>query len=189
MGNFTKSKPGNKRKTLANGRSAEAPEHWTKLLRSTGETLAWRALPLAAQAAYPWVKFEWKGPKANNNGKIRLSVRQLADRMGCSINTAAKALQELQAKGFLVVTEQAVLGVDGEAKGPSFEITEVALPTSAKGEYGRQLYKQWAGEDFPVMKARANNPYGNNGRGGTKSHLKNDDSAVIKFETKTRGAS
>ena len=107
MGNFTKSKPGNKRKTLANGRSAEAPEHWTKLLRSTGETLAWRALPLAAQAAYPWVKFEWKGPKANNNGKIRLSVRQLADRMGCSINTAAKALQEAKSQVTSAADEKA----------------------------------------------------------------------------------
>ncbi len=71
------------------------------------ETPAWRALTLSAQALYPWVRLEWRGAKFNNNGKIRLSVRQAAAKMGCGVNTAARAFQELQAKGFLVVTEGA----------------------------------------------------------------------------------
>ena len=28
------------------------------------------ALPLRAQALYPWVRLEWKGKKLNNNGEI-----------------------------------------------------------------------------------------------------------------------
>jgi hypothetical protein len=42
-------------------------------------------------SAYPWFKFEWRGADKNNNGKIRLSVRQLADRMGVRPDTAADA--------------------------------------------------------------------------------------------------
>jgi Helix-turn-helix domain len=42
-----------------------------------------------------------RGYNGSNNGKIILSVRQLAERMGCAINTAMRALQELVDKGFI----------------------------------------------------------------------------------------
>ncbi|MGB3455982.1 MAG: hypothetical protein WBA35_06440, partial [Litorimonas sp.] len=40
------------------------------------QTPAWRALPTSSQALYVWIKHEWRGKKFNNNGKLRLSVRQ-----------------------------------------------------------------------------------------------------------------
>jgi hypothetical protein len=135
-------------------------EHYTKMIRSHMETPAWRALSPTAQALYPWVKFEWKGPKNNNNGKIGLSVRQAADRLGVNIKTAARAFHDLQAKGFLVVTRPASLGLHGEAKSPCFEITEIPLPHSDHNE-GRKLFRQWKdGQDFPVQKAAIHNPRG-----------------------------
>ncbi|WP_417729124.1 hypothetical protein [Roseovarius sp.] len=135
-------------------------EHFTKLVRNTMETPAWRALSPVAQALYPWLKLEWRGPQSNNNGKIRLSVRQAADRLGVGINTAARAFHDLQAKGFIVVTEHARLGIEGQATSPAFEITEIALPYSDKTA-GRRLFRDWQeGADYPLHKAIVHNPKG-----------------------------
>lgn len=167
-------------------RNESRPEHWTKMLRPTMETEAWRALSPTAQALYPWLKFEWKGPNPNKNGKIRLSVRQAAECLGVSVNTAARAFHDLQAKGFLHVTEGARLGVGGEAKSPAYEITELAMPGSDARP--RKLFEQWRpGHDFPVSKAVANNPTGR--RSKTKPHHNYDDSAVTNIVTFSKSLS
>jgi hypothetical protein len=125
------------------------------------ETPAWRALSTTAQALYPWIKLEWRGLEYNNNGKIRLSVRQAAARMGVNIKTAARAFLELQGKGFIVQTEFAYLGIAGAARSPAYEITELKMP-GAEGD-GRKLYRDWKpGSDFPVHVSHANNPLGKN---------------------------
>ena len=134
-------------------------EHFAPMVRNTMNTPAWRALSPSAQALYPWLKLEWRGPKANNNGRIALSVRQAAERMGVGVNTAARAFHDLQAKGFLVVKRPAQLGVAGQATSPEFELTEVAMP--GEGARPRKLYEDWkAGGDFPVAKAAVHNPRG-----------------------------
>jgi DNA-binding transcriptional MocR family regulator len=139
-------------------------EHYTKMVRNMMETPAWRALPPTAQALYPWLRLEWRGPKANNNGKVSLSVRHAAERMGVSLNTAAKAFHALQAKGFIVVTQPARLGVSGDARATTFELTEITLPHSEKNT-GRRLYQGWnARSEYPVQRSMANNPRGVNGR-------------------------
>lgn len=145
-------------------RNEARAEHFTKLVRNTMETPAWRALSPTAQALYPWLKLEWRGPQNNNNGKIRLSVRQAADRLGVGINTAARAFHDLQAKGFLVVTEHARLGVEGQATCPAYELTEITLPHGDKRD-GRKLFKDWKeGADYPVHKATVHNPRGRRGK-------------------------
>lgn len=137
-------------------------EHFTTMIRPTMEEPAWRALSTTAQALYPWLKLEWRGPRANNNGKIRLSTRQAAERLGnVSPSTVSRAFQELQAKGFIVMTEHARLGIEGAACSPAFEITELKMPASDRD--GRKLYRDWRpGKDFPVHRANANNPHGRN---------------------------
>lgn len=143
-------------------RNEDRAEHWTKMLRPTMQTDAWRALSTTAQALYPWIKLEWHGPKANNNGRLRLSVRQAAVCLGCNPKTAGRAFHDLQAKGFIVQTKGACLGAGGDAQSPSYEVTEIALPTS---NTGRHLYRDWrAGHDFPVKIAATNNPAGVNGQ-------------------------
>ena len=137
------------------------------------EEPAWRALSPTAQALYPWLKLEWHGPKNNNNGKICLSVRQAARRLGVSQNTAARAFHDLQAKGFIIQTVAPCLGLSGEARTAVYELTELA-PRDNEKPVGKMLYKQWRpGQDFPVKIARANNPKGRNGK--TKSHLLCED--------------
>lgn len=158
-------------------RNEKRSEHFTKLVRNMMEAPAWRALTPVAQALYPWLKLEWRGPQANNNGRIKLSVRQAAELLGVNMKTAARGFHDLQAKGFLVVTEHARLGVGGEAKSPSFELTEIPLPFG-KAIEGRKLYRQWRdGCDFPVHKASAHNPSGRNGK--TEPCPQNGNSTVV----------
>lgn len=168
-------------------RNEHRKEHFAKLLRATMETEAWRTLSPTAQALYPWLRLEWRGPQFNNNGKIRLSVRQAAERVGVSLSTASKAFHDLQAKGFIRVTRPARLGVGGQASSPLFELTELAMP-SGEEAHGSKLFREWrSGEDFAVQKANAHNPRGINGK--RKSYPKNDDSTVIEFETSKKRAS
>ena len=128
------------------------------------QTPAWRALSPKAQALYLWVKLEWHGPRFSNNGKLQFSCRQAAQAMGIGVNAAMLAFRELQAKGFIVVTRLGALGVEGEARGPSYELTEVPLSGSNE-KTGRRLYESWSeGNDFEVIRHQANNPSGRNGR-------------------------
>ncbi|WP_298855754.1 hypothetical protein [uncultured Ruegeria sp.] len=162
-------------------RNEKRGEHFTKLVRNMMETPAWRALSPVAQSLYPWLKLEWRGPDNNNNGRISLSVRQAAERLGVARNTVANGFRELQAKGFIAVTKPPKLGESGVATSPLFELTEISLPT-AHGDGGRRLYKQWSeGADFPVVKAPTHNPKGTNGK--EKSRHQNDDSTVLEFAT------
>ena len=162
-------------------RNEQRSDHWTKMIRVTMQEPAWRALSSTAQALYPWLKLEWGGPSKNNNGRIRLSVRQAADRLGVSLNTAGKAFHDLQAKGFIVIVDPAYLGSSGRAKSPDLEITELPLPQSSRAD-GRKLYREWKPDrQFPVQRMRANNPLGANGK--TKPHLKIEDGDVIEIKT------
>lgn len=175
------------RKSDRKGRSASGGEHWTKLIRQTMEEPAWRALSSTAQALYPWLKLEWSGPDANNNGKIRLSVRQAAERLGVRPDTAAEAFRDLQRKGFIVQIEHAFLGVEGAAKAPAYEITELKMPGAERD--GRKLYRDWQpGKAFPVHWAAPNNPRGANGQ-KTKPRHAFRDGPVLKTVTKMEGLS
>lgn len=150
-------------------RSRERKEHYATLTRVLLHEPAWQALPPTAKALYPYLRLEWHGPQFNNNGKIQFSVRQAAAALGIGINCAARASQSLQAKGFVVVTELACLGISGAARAPSLELTDLALP-HAKPQVGRKLYREWReGHDFPIAKHAANNPEGRNGRRRTRS--------------------
>ena len=150
-------------RTNKTGRS-KTWEQSTYLTLRMLQSPAWRALSPKAQALYPWLKLEWHGSRFNNNGKLQFSCRQAAQAMGIGINTAMFGFRELQAKGFIVVTRPGALGVEGKARGPSYELTEVPLPGSPN-KTGRRLYEKWSeGNDFEVVKHQVNNPTGSNGR-------------------------
>ncbi len=140
-------------------------------------TPAWRALSPTAQALYPWIKLEWGGAKFNNNGKLRLSVRQAAECIGCAHDTAAKAFHDLQRKGFIIQTEAACLGTEGMGKAPAYELTEI-VPAGQSGP-GKQWFKNWnEGAEFPVRKGTSRSV------SKTKPCPKNQDATVLEFRTK-----
>jgi DNA-binding transcriptional MocR family regulator len=128
-----------------------------------------------------WIKHEWRGDKFNNNGKLRLSVRQASKAMGCAHNTAAKAFHALQAKGFIIQTQGACLGTEGMGKAPAYELTE--MPAANEKGPGKQWFRSWEkGADFPV-KMGASKPLAKH-RAKTKARINNQDATVLKFETK-----
>ena len=122
---------------------------------------AWRALSTAAQAPYPWLVLEFKGKKFNNNGQIRLSVRQATLKMGISKDTVSWAFRDLQAKGFLRVVEGASLGVSGMGKTTAYEITTITTPSNLLK--AGDDFKNWSkGNDFDVFEHPPKNPEGKN---------------------------
>ena len=149
-----------------NGRSKH--DHGTYIQRELISSDAWRAMSPKSQVLYIWLRLEWKGARMNNNGKIKLSYRQAAKLIGIGVNTAMQAFHELQAKGFIVVTQLGALGVEGEARGPSYELTDIGMPNARP----QHLYRQWrSGHDFEVVRHHANNPFGY--RGGPDTYLRN----------------
>lgn len=91
------SKKFNKNSAKARRRGGDGPNFF-KVFRYVMNSPAYASLSLAARAALVEVTHGYNG---SNNGRIILSVRQLAERMGCAINTAHRALQELVDKGFI----------------------------------------------------------------------------------------
>ncbi|MBZ9806156.1 MULTISPECIES: hypothetical protein [unclassified Mesorhizobium] len=101
--------------------------------------------------------------------------------MGCASDTAAEAFRDLQRKGFLFQTEPACLGLEGAAKSPSYEITDIKMPGTDKQQDGRKLYREWhPAREFPVQGPRANNPTGSNGPRKTQPHHGFRDGPVLK---------
>lgn len=140
-------------------KNEKTPRGKVAILRLTVmDTEAWVTLSCTGKALYPLLLMEWRGPSANNNGSIVLSVRQAAEKLGIGINTAARAFHQLQARGFIVVRKHAALGVKGYATAPEYELTEIAMPGHTEG---RKLFKDWKpGSDYPVQKAAIHNPSG-----------------------------
>ncbi len=69
-----------------------------QLFRYVLHSPAYISLSAIARAALIEVNLGYNG---SNNGRIVLSVRTVAERMGCANNTAMRALQELVDKGFI----------------------------------------------------------------------------------------
>jgi len=60
------------------------------------DSVAWRSLSFVARSAFIEVARLYNG---SNNGRLGLAARTLADRLGCSKATAARALNELEETG------------------------------------------------------------------------------------------
>ena len=69
--------------------------HWYLL-----DSNAWKALSYVGRAAFIELARLYNG---HNTGQLALSARTLAERLGCSKATAARALNELEEKGFVGV--------------------------------------------------------------------------------------
>lgn len=62
------------------------------------ECVAWKNLSANARASYLEIKKRYNG---QNNGKISMSVRELAAAFDWSVSTAWRTFQELEAAGFI----------------------------------------------------------------------------------------
>lgn len=85
------------------------------MLHQTMDCEAWLALSPTAKALYPFIKRR-AGHQGRSNGEVICSVREAAAYLGVHKDTAARALQDLQRKGFLVAVRVGCLGINGEGK-------------------------------------------------------------------------
>lgn len=63
-----------------------------------------------------------------NNGRIYLPSREAGEVLGISRNTVCKYYQELEAKGFIVATRRASLGLDGKGRATEWRLTHLHTP-------------------------------------------------------------
>ncbi len=148
---------------------------------------AWKALSSSAQAAYMHLKvrcrYEGKKLKFNNNGIVALSTRTLAAEMGVTPKTAATALADLQAKGWIVCTRRHRKGVEGNALSPEWRLT--MLPTEHLGKPKAPTCdpRFWeTGKDYDVIEYKSSKRPGHARGDATRFRSANTEASnVLRF--------
>ncbi|MCZ6591643.1 MAG: hypothetical protein O7B98_10970 [Alphaproteobacteria bacterium] len=80
-----------------NGRRKGEPKH-VRIYRWMFDCPAYRSLNVYERCLLVELGRRYNG---TNNGEISMSVREAANRLGCSINPAAKAFRGLEGRGFI----------------------------------------------------------------------------------------
>ncbi len=130
---------------------------------------AWQALTFPARDAYFHLQvkcFADTKSARNNNGEVFRSLRDLSSDMGCAVKTVGAALADLQAKGWIVVTNPWQRGTDGKGETATFRLT--MLPTE-QGPPTREPERWQEGHDYSVT---VYGPYKPQPRSGRKCNLK-----------------
>ena len=143
-------------------------QQFTKWVHAHRLIPAWKALSFPARDAYFHLRvrcFADSKGAVNNNGTVYRSLRNLSEDMGCSVKTAAAALADLQAKGWIVCTNPWERGTDGKGKAATFRLA--MLPTD-KREATREPERWAEGHDYPVTVYRSYLP---KPRGARKRNL------------------
>lgn len=134
-------------------------EQYTKWIKSEKSLASWQALTFPAREAYMhfrllcFAETAQKKPKViNNNGQVYCSSRRLAKLMGCSKDTAMRAVADLQAKGWLVCTQMYSRGVEGKGETASFRLTMMPMGSGNTFKPATREPISWtAGNDFDVV--------------------------------------
>ena len=102
-----------------------------------------------------------RGYNGSNNGKIILSVRTLADRLGCHRDTACDALQELIDKGFIAPRIKGAFSVKFR-RATEWRLNDRRC--DATGVRQSQAFLKWQGPEQPTAKSKTRSdrtgPYG-----------------------------
>ncbi len=128
---------------------------FVQLYHSTMQTAAWRALRPAAVVVYLDLRSLYDG---RNNGSLLLSCRQAADRTGIDKDTAARALAQLTALGFVEVAEPGGF-VRKVRHATTWRLTDLRCDrTGAAPTNGFQRWRPESPEQFTVPKVRRDGP-------------------------------
>jgi hypothetical protein len=102
-----------------------------------------------------------RGYNGSNNGKIILSVRDLARRLGCHRDTACGALQELVDKGFIEPRIKGAFSVKFK-RATEWRLNDRRC--DATGVRQSQAFLKWQGLEQPTAKSKTRSyglgPYG-----------------------------
>jgi hypothetical protein len=129
-----------RRKTNKTGRGSNALSDFIALERYIVSSLAYRSIKPTARAAYVEVCYCFDG---SNNGRIQMAARTLGDRLGVNKATAARALQELIAKGFIEVAKQSAFSMKSKQ---CSEYRLTAFPCAVTGGLPSKNFMRWQPE-------------------------------------------
>jgi hypothetical protein len=151
--------PNNRNRTgRAKRRRRDEGPPFIQLYRYLLECPAYVSLSPYARAALIEVD---RGYNGSNNGKIVLSVRTLAHRLGCSKDTACRALQELVHKGFI---EPRIKGAFRRKFRHATEWRLTDRRCDATGLSQSQAFLKWQSPERPPSKSKTRSdglgPYG-----------------------------
>ena len=117
------------------------------MLKETMAAPAWRAMSPHARVLYIALKARYSF-KLKNNGRIYLSLRQVADETGLKKDALARCFREMQYYGFIAQTEPGCLGVDGKGKAPHWRLTELGHMLDPP----TREFQRWDGRKFHEQK-------------------------------------
>jgi hypothetical protein len=92
---------------------------------------------------------------SHNNGWIYLSQRDAEDEIGSHRDYVGRWFRELQHYGFIVMTSEGSLGVDGKGKAPHWRLTELGC----RRDQPTRDFLRWKGDVFAQGKTET--PDGN----------------------------
>lgn len=138
----------------AKGRSDKEVRH-VRLYHYMLRSQAWTSLDAVARCAYILLATRYAGAGANN-GRLPMSVREVAENVGVSKATASRALLQLEDRGFIVATQR------GGFKCKIRHSTEWRLT-----EFPDDVSDDWATKDF--MKWKNQNTVSETNRTGNAS--------------------
>jgi DNA-binding transcriptional regulator YhcF (GntR family) len=121
------------------GRSKGKLSSFIALERYITASPAWQSLSLTARCSYLEVLDIYNG---GNNGTIALSARMLSERIHISRATAARALNDLTARGFIEATRLGSFNVkSGQARATQWRLNRYKCDRT--GQLPSQQYMRW----------------------------------------------
>jgi hypothetical protein len=108
-------------------RSRENRERYVKLRYWLLTSPAWRSLPAPAQSLYIHIAMRYNG---SNNGRISYSVREGAEALNASKDTAGRHLKALVDRGFIVCTKRGAFSLKTKREASEWRLTEYDCDTS-----------------------------------------------------------
>ncbi len=86
--------------------------------RAMRESLAYVSMPATAKVLMDLLHLQWR-----NNRLVGYGVREAAQKIGCTPNTATKAFKILQERGFIVCEEQSLFNSKMGSKAREWRLT------------------------------------------------------------------
>jgi len=107
------------------------------------ETPAWKSLGVTERAMYVDIASRYAGP-GSNNGRIHYSVREAAERLHIGKSTAARALEILADRGFIVAEKRGAFSLKAR-HATEWRLTEFASDIGS--DFATKEFARWRPED------------------------------------------
>lgn len=127
------------RRANQTGRTSRDSKH-VRLYRWMLETAAWKDLTVCDRAVYLEFAARYHGP-GSGNGRIPMSVRELAMALGIGKSSAATSIKRLIERGFIVCTKEGTFQWK-DRRASEYRLTE--YPCDITGQIATKEFARWS---------------------------------------------